>query len=227
MMHKIVVTEQAANSGDRNSIGGAPIFAQHQEHPRCKICNAEMTLFLQFDIKAEFSLPFQVGNHLLVFMCPNHNELPLVPEDYDSPELPKKYWEQDSGHYALILNRPDVEEIGVVDRFIAAKQIEFIKAEETVTDLDNFLSGSPEELKVGGVPGWLNYSVAKQCQCGGELRFTCQIPDWFGFDQTAIAPPQPHSFSATQYCLLLGNQVYILACENQCCDRALIAVCDN
>jgi hypothetical protein len=59
------------------------------------------------------------------------------------------------------------------------------------------------------------------------MQFIGQIPDSFGFVKTPDAPQQPDGFSATEYCFLLGNQVYILACSNQCHERAAIAICDN
>lgn len=55
----------------------------------------------------------------------------------------------------------------------------------------------------------------------------CQLPGGYGFEKLDDAPEQPNSFSAQEYCLFLGNIVFILACENNCKPRALFAVCDN
>jgi hypothetical protein len=41
------------------------------------------------------------------------------------------------------------------------------------------------------------------------------------------APRQPDSFSNDDYCLLLGNEVYIFACEAQCDLRAVHVVVQN
>jgi hypothetical protein len=80
---------------------------------------------------------------------------------------------------------------------------------------------------VGGVPYWINFACEPPCACGGRLRFICQIPEHFGFPKLPGAPAQPNSFSQADYCYLLGNFVYLLACDRQCDPRAAIAVCDN
>lgn len=235
-MHKIVVTDRVAQRGDRNSVGGFPILAKHQAHPRCKICDAKMALFLQFDLKPEFELSFLANSHFLAFMCPNHNDASIASQDFLSREavISDRHWEQGAGHFALILNPPDIEEtIGEYDRFIQSKQLDFVKAEETVEDWGDpeagisLLVGSEQGFKVGGTPSWFNYDCQANCCCGSKMRFIGQIPVDFGFAQTHSAPKQPDGFSSKEYCFLLGNQVYIMACGNQCHDRAAIAICDN
>ncbi len=189
-----------------------------------------MALFLQLDIQEEFDIPFQTGSHLLVFMCPTHNDIPDTPVHYGHTVLSEQFWNEDGGHFALILVPPDTSStICNSDPFIASKQLVFHAEDEEVTfnQSDDFSCGS-NDFKIGGVPGWINYAVNDAwCPCGGKMSFVCQIPDGFGFEQTDNAPEQPDSFSSTEYCLFLGNQVYILACEKQCHPNALVAVCDN
>ncbi len=229
-MHKIVVTDRVAQKGDRNSVGGFPILAQHQAHPRCKICDAKMALFLQFDLKPEFNLSFLADSHFLVFMCPNHNDAAIISQDFIDREavIPDRYWEQEAGHFALILNPPNIEEtIGDLDPFIQPKQLDFEVKEETIEDLADFEVGSEQGLKIGGTPSWFNYNCQANCSCGAKMQFISQIPVDFGFAQIPTAPKQPDGFSSTEYCFLLGNQVYFMACGNQCHERAAIAICDN
>lgn len=195
--------------------------------PRCRICDAQMALFYQLDIRAEFDVPFQQGSHLLVFMCPTHNEIPGIPAIYNDSPLPEAFWDTDDGHYALRFYRAEnLRNDGKLDEYISSHDLRFERAEEEVQDFDDFKVGS-YKFKIGGVPGWMNYSVDKNCPCGGKMSFVCQTPDGFGFRQTPTAPEQPDSFSSVKYCLFLGNHVNILACDRQCDSRALIATCDN
>jgi hypothetical protein len=235
-MHKIVVTDRVAQKGDRNSVGGFPILAQHQVHPRCKICDAQMALFLQFDLKPEFALSFLENSHFLAFMCPNHNDIPTVAQDFlnSAAIIPDRYWEQEEGHFTLILNPPNIEEtIGGCDPFIQAKQLDFVKAEETIEDWGDpeagisLIVGSEQGFKIGGTPSWFNYDCQANCSCGAKMQFIGQIPTDFGFTQIPNVPKQPDGFSSTEYCFLLGNQVYMMACSKQCHEMAAIAICDN
>ena len=186
-----------------------------------------MVLFFQLDIRSEFKIPFRERSHLLVFMCPTHNEPAELPSIYDSSQLPDSYWDADAGHYALLLFPPgDLISEGHLDEHIASYSLSFESAQEEIQNFGEFDVGS-YDFKIGGVPGWMNYRIDKLCTCGGEISFICQTPDGFGFKQTPTAPAQPDSFSYSEYCLFLGNQVYILGCNRQCDPRALIAVCDN
>jgi hypothetical protein len=235
-MYKIFITERVAQKGNRNSVGGFPILAKHQVHPRCKICDARMVLFLQFYLKPEFELSLLVNSHFLAFMCPNHNDAALMSQNFIDREavISNRYWEQEEGHFALIINPPNIEEIiGECDPFIQPKQLDFVKAEETIEDWGDpdsgisLLVGSEQGLKIGGTPSWFNYACQANCSCGSKMQFICQIPTDFGFAQIPDAPKQPDGFSSTEYCFLLGNQVYIMACGNHCHERAAIAICDN
>jgi len=226
-MHQISISSDVAATETRDSVGGTPFLADGDSVPACRLCGASMALFLQLDVRPEFGLPFAVGSHLLVFMCPKHNEIPSVPDNYDSSDLPAEFWLKDDGHYSLQLIKPGIPtSTAALDPFILARRLDFTNASESIQDFGDFERGS-DDFKIGGVPGWINYSINKSCPCGGKMSFVCQIPDGFGFQQTETAPEQPDSFSNTEYCLLLGNQVFILACDRQCNPNALIAICDN
>lgn len=226
-MHLITVTNANADTNCRDTVGGAPFMPVGVSVPRCRICNAPMVLFFQMDIRAEFEIPFKDGSHLLIFMCPTDNEATELASLYNESPLPDQYWQSDQGHYALFLFPPSLlQNDGRLDEHIASFSVSFERTVEEIHAFDDFDVGS-YDFKVGGVPGWMNYSVDKRCTCGGKMAFICQTPDGFGFKKTPTAPEQPDSFSASEYCLFLGNQVYILACDRQCDPRAVIAVCDN
>ena len=224
-MHVIKISDEAATAADRDTVGGAAYLSSNDEYPTCRWCCTEMALFLQLDIREEFDLPFHSGSHLLLFMCPTHNEIPAI--YYGKALLPEEFWNKNDGHYALILLPPGSSNIvHRLDPYIASKKLTFNRVNERVDTLEEFSYGT-HDFKIGGVPGWINYSVDASCPCGGSMRFICQIPDGFGFRQTESAPEQPDSFSSTEYCLFLGNQVYVLGCDRQCNSRAVIAACDN
>jgi hypothetical protein len=226
-MHLITVSETNAELSSRDTIGGAPFMPEGESAPQCRICNAQMGLFYQLDIRAEFELPFQPGSHLLVFMCPTHNEIPSLRAIYDDSPLPDAFWDADDGHFALRLYRPGaLRNGGRLDEYISSHILRFERAKEEIQDFGDFDVGS-YEFKIGGVPGWMNYCLDKNCPCGGKMSFVCQTPDGFGFKKTPTAPEQPNSFSSVEYCLFLGNHVNILACDRQCDPRAVIATCDN
>lgn len=226
-MHQISISPDVAGTATRNSVGGAPFLPDGDSVPTCRLCGVSMALFLQFDVRPEFGLPFAVGSHLLAFMCPKHNEIPSVPDNYDSSDLPAEFWLKDDGHYSLQLIKPDIPTSAAeLDPFILGWRLDFTTAPESVQDFGDFERGS-DDFQIGGIPGWINYAINKSCPCGGKMSFVCQIPDGFEFRQTETAPEQPDSFSNTEYCFLLGNQVFILACDRQCNPSALIAICDN
>lgn len=59
------------------------------------------------------------------------------------------------------------------------------------------------------------------------MRFVCQVPQDWRFPKRTGAPAQPDSFSAEDYCLFLGNETYLFACEAQFDPRAVHAVAQN
>ena len=223
-MHLIQVSDEQADNTCRNSVGGHPFLPAEVAVPCCRICNEEMALFLQLCIRAEFGLPFQEGSQLIVFMCPSHNECSdgVGGDETEDGRQPEKYWETVEGHYCLYLFPPGEFQPARLDKRISSRKLQFEQAEEEVQDWTDFKKGSYDS-KVGGVPGWMNYSVEEVCSCGGKISFVCQVSETEEFEAT---PEYEDDFEAP-YTLFLGNQVYILACEEQCNPRAVVAVCDN
>jgi hypothetical protein len=76
-------------------------------------------------------------------------------------------------------------------------------------------------LKLFGHPSWAQDPENHLCCCGKPMRLLLQIPESAGFDMAAGAPQQPNSFWGSQYCLFLGNELYLLACTAQCHPLAL------
>jgi hypothetical protein len=185
-----------------------------------------MVLFWQFDVREEFGLPFKPGSHFLAMMCPEHNDAALF-SPTDDALLPPRFWELDIGHYAVLLLPPGAPtQAGELDKYLQPRRIRYVKAPEEVAVPFDFASGT-DAFKVGGIPHWINFAPAWTCSCGGKMQFVGQIPDSFGFAQRPDAPEQPNSFSRTEYCYLLGNAVFFLACDRQCDPRAVMAICDN
>lgn len=226
-MHLIDISESQVTESCRNSVGGTPWLSQVDDVPRCRDCNATMALFLQFDIASEFELPFQTGSHFLAFMCPEHND--TSSPDPDATQLKSEFWKKDLGHFAVMLLPPgESTSAAPVDRFIEGREVTFKRGTEEIERFEDYdYDVGSMEFKVGGVPGWLNYAMDASCACGGKMDFLCQIPCDQPFRKRPDAPEQPDSFSSDDYCFLLGNQVYILACNRQCHPLSLVAICDN
>ena len=204
----------------RDSLGGYPILAEDQEWPTCKICQAQMVLFLQFDIRAEFELPFHPNSHLSIFMCPEHNDIPDLGDG--SGKLAERYWAENEGHYCLILNPPNIKERVFDTREphlnYCSLDMEEIEEEIEGTGMSH---GKPYDIgtqgfKIGGIPSWAQDPANNTCSCGAVMQFIGQIPENFGFVKTPEAKSQPNSISNNEYGLFLGNEVYIFGCTKQC-----------
>ena len=74
----------------RVTLSAVRVLPAEMPWPQCE-CGERMLLFLQFDVAAEFDLPFEVGSHFAVFMCPIHND---APEQFDTHMLPARHWER-------------------------------------------------------------------------------------------------------------------------------------
>lgn len=75
--------------------------------------------------------------------------------------------------------------------------------------------------KLFGRPYWLQDAEPHRCSCGAPMELIVQIPDGQGFPMAVGADEQPNSFSRTEYCIFLGNQLYVLGCTKQCDPKAL------
>jgi hypothetical protein len=207
-------------------IGGTPELPVDTEWPRCRLCDDRMVAFFEIRIPKLQGVPFQAGSRLQAFACRQHDDIagPIY-ADYaqfttasQSPKLPPNYWDITDGHYLLRLippaattHAPDHEE-RLVRNWIVAQQLS-----------DEAADG----FKLFGEPYWLHDPETHVCACGAPMKLLLQMPGNYGFDMSDAAPQQPNSFSRTQYCLFLGNQLYLLACVNECHPLALWPVLQN
>src|SRR5262245_25904881 len=83
------MTETAA-SPTRDSIGGTLFLPPGLDWPECS-CGKRMALFLQFEVRRAFGLPFNDGAQFALLMCPEHNDAPV---GWPSGSLPPDYWTQ-------------------------------------------------------------------------------------------------------------------------------------
>lgn len=211
-------------SAGRNSAGGCPILLENQDWPKCIICKAQMVLFFQIDIWKEFDLPFKPGSHLLVFMCPIHNDSPSELIMADEIKLPNEYWNKDFGHYKLILNKnPKSERTLASETHIKPGKM-ILRDEEEEVEWDGAHERGTHGFKVGGVPAWEITPRTHRCCCGAEMIFVAQVPQFFKFPRTAEAPLQPDGREKNAYNLFLGKHTYIFACKEQCTPLSLYAV---
>ena len=225
-VHYIKVEELPKDKAlGRSTVGGAPILAANQPWPQCRLCKEQMILFFQFDLKEGFDLPLKTGSHLLVFMCPVHNDEPTDISGELDRKLPDDYWQKDYGHYAVILNRPlkDEQTLAPEER-IVPRVIKFGKTLEEEIRWDGRVEVGTEGFKIGGVPAWLETPVSYDCFCGAEMILLCQVPEGFEFPRAKSAPIQKETPSRDSYLLMSGKQLYILTCKDQCSPRSLYVV---
>jgi hypothetical protein len=111
-----------------------------------------MSLYLQFDIREEFGLPFETGSHLAVFMCQAHNAMPSRQYDFFTNEagrfqdqLRANYWDHNGSEdldwprfFRLMLLKPGGEfEYLPAEEFILPCSLDFTKTEEIGTEDEN------------------------------------------------------------------------------------------
>jgi hypothetical protein len=220
--HRIKPVPVSGDDSPRDSIGGAAVLPAGMKWPHCA-CGQRMVLFFQLDVAEEFGLPFAPGSHLSIFMCPADND---APEQFRKHRLPAQIWKRrrqidgKKRFYELVLHRPGSrEQVHPVEPSLVRRGLRFDRKPEEVTGAQGF--------KVGGHPFWVQMPSYHQCACGAEMRFLCQLPENFPFRKTREAPEQADSFSRNDYCLFLGNCVYLLACEAQCDPLAVHPVVQN
>ena len=197
----------------RSSIGGNAILPPELEVPNCRNCGTKLLLFLQFDIDKAWSLPLRAGSHLVVFMCAKCNEIPCF-DEVPNGQLPTQFWNITNGHFFAAMTKPDVMgSAQPADPFLVLKELRFVQMDKE--------GHTSDTIRVGGHPFWLQYPERFICCCGSEMAFVSQIAENFRFEKQTDAPEQPDSFSANDYCLFLGNEIYIFACPNQCDPRSV------
>ena len=220
--HRIKSVPVSADDNPRNSIGGAAVLPAEMKWPCCA-CGQRMVLFFQLDVAEVFGLPFVPGSHLSVFMCPVDND---APEQFRKYRLPGQFWKRrrqidgKKRFYELVLHKPGIrEQVHTVEPHLVQRGLSFNQKPEQIAGVQGF--------KVGGHPFWVQGPNYHECACGAEMQFLCQLPENFPFRKTPNAPEQANSFSRNEYCLFLGNLVYVLACEAQCNPLAVHAVVQN
>ena len=206
--------DYSLKDSSRNSVGGSAILPKDCTVPACRRCNSKMFLFIQFDIQGAWQTAGKDRSHFVLFMCPKCNEIPSFDELSDG-KLPEKFWEVSTeGHFFTALFAPDqVEQVLAQDPILVAQKLRFESTSES--------GYIPDRICVGGKPVWLQSPEEFTCSCGSKLEFISQISENLGFEKQTDAPSQPDSFSANEYCLFLGNEVYIFACPRQCDPRSV------
>jgi hypothetical protein len=176
--------------------------------------------FLEIELPNDSSCPFQAGGRLQIFACREHDDIAgTIYSDYKpfanasrNIMLPDGYWNLSDGHYVLRLLPPSIK------TSTARREPRLISQFLVATHADD---ESEDGFKLFGRPYWLQDAETHRCSCGAPMELIVQIPDGQGFPMAVGADEQPNSFSRTEYCIFLGNQLYVLGCTKQCDPRAL------
>jgi hypothetical protein len=226
MTQRIDVLDKPPEENDFSSIGGVVRLPGDSEWPLCKMCGDRLVLFFQVMLAKHPRSGFRPGSLLQVFACRTHDDIAgTIYSDYkrfdavtQSEQLPDDYWSVSDGHYLVRLLPPNA---GAVASDLEPRLIpRGLRLQQVEDDVSSPLIG----LKLYGEPSWQQDPQSHRCSCGGGMKLLLQVPEGFGFDKTIGAPEQPNSFSHRQYCLFLGNELYLQACENQCHPQALLPV---
>jgi hypothetical protein len=181
----------------RCSIGGYPVLPSGYQWPECPKSSKKMVLFLQVDLPGDIGLG--EGMHLSIFMSPEINEIPSFEFIPKGGRLPPNFIDKREKHFKAYIFKGN----GVVsdenDQYLVYQQLE----------ISEF--GSSTDIKIGGEPDWLQDPEVPIGPNGEEFKFVLQIPEGYGFPKKPGAPEQPDSFSYNDYCLFLGNQIYVFA----------------
>src|SRR4051812_7046640 len=163
--HKIEYRPVDPTDRLRDSIGGHPYVPKGMDYPVCS-CGKRMNLYLQFDIREAFGLPFEPGSHLAVFMCEAHNDQAAALHDYfyldeatakTQDRLRANYWDfngidygdQWTKFYRLMLVKPGGEfEFLPAEGFIRPCSLNFTKVEEIGTADEDAVDEEDEEDEV-------------------------------------------------------------------------------
>ena len=218
----------AETQDPRGFIGGTPPLPAGSQWPTCRMCGDELVHFLDVELPAA-SAPFQMGSRLQVFACRTHDDIAgTIYSEYHRFEsaartkrLPDKYWELSDGHYLIRLLPPG----SALDPTRTEARLALQNLRQTrKVDSDSSLTMS---FKLFGEPSWAQSPEHHECCCGAPMQLLLQIPESTGFEMAPGAPEQPNSFSARHYCLFLGNELYLLACTQQCHPLSLWPVLQN
>ncbi len=204
--YRITIASGIPSPIERNTIGGRPVLAAGQEWPHC-FCGARMILFFQLDLPD--LPPFASGSHLAAFQCPDHNDAVLPPA---TEQLPDEYWNAPINvggqFWRIIFNRPGLEVIAEdADPYLRAAGLEVVRIDDPVSDGAGAIG-----WKIGGTPSWAQSPEHYRCSCGADMVFLCQVPVNHAFATQPDQAEQPGWFSAREYAMFLGNEIYIHAC---------------
>ncbi|OAI40852.1 hypothetical protein AYO40_04120 [Planctomycetaceae bacterium SCGC AG-212-D15] len=223
-----VVNTQAQDP--RGFVGGKPSLPVDSEWPACRMCRERLVHFLDLELPRSKDLLFKAGSRLQIFACREHDDIAgTIYSDYKrfatvtaSRGLPKNYWNVTDGHYLIRLLSPSAAVVPAAsgEARLALRNLELRQMRDSSAD-------PHQSFKLFGYPFWVQDVEDHLCCCGAPMRLLLQVPDGFGFDMEVGAPEQANSFSHTQYCLFLGNYVYLLACEQQCHPLAILPVLQN
>lgn len=207
-------------------IGGSPGLPVGSDWPHCRLCDAEMVAFADVVLPQNSPGTFRAGSRIQIFACREHDDIAGTPfsgysrfaEASRRNRLPADYWLITDGHYLIRFVPPSVE--------VSQSQRETRLLAQFV-NLSVSAKDDADGFKLFGTPYWLQDPEPHLCSCGAPMELLIQIPDGQGFPMTKDAEEQPNSFSATQYCIFLGNQLYLFGCAQQCHPLALWPILQN
>lgn len=214
------------SNGACGTIGGKPSLPVGSEWPVCRLCNEPLVSFFDLVLPKAKDSPFVAGSRLQIFACGQHDDITgTIYSDYSqfdqaakSHKLPRAYWELSDGHYLLRMLPPTqaVQEADAQNRL-----------QQQYLQLESWRDQPSEDLKLFGEPDWIQDDEEHTCACGQPMKLLLQVPDGMGFPMAKDAQQQPSSYSASKYCLFLGNQLYLLGCTAHCNPLALWPVLQN
>lgn len=212
----------------RSSLGGYPILPVSEAWPVCGDagCRRKMSLFLQIDIEPSFGLSVPAGSVLSIFQCIAHDD-PLEPVDLIAPKneeaLAPDYWNRT--YSALFLAAPD-RQLQLAEREPHVEYAGLASQRESEPPARSAEALNFKNIKVGGVPFWVQKPRQWRCSCGAKMSFLCSVPENTFFPCVAGSPAQPGG-RAGRYFLFLGLSIYVFACSARCHPRALIPILQN
>lgn len=206
----------ATTQDPRGFIGGVPSLPTDSVWPSCRMCGEHLVHFIDLEVPDGVP-PFKARSRLQIFACRQHDDIAgTIYSNYKSfdsvarsKRLPDRYWEISDGHYLLRLLPPNaIVKCGSVETRLTLQNLQPTRRDDSEVE-------PLGTLKFFGHPSWAQDPEEHLCCCGEPMRLLLQIPDGAGFAMAARAPQQPNSFSPSQYCLFLGNELYLLACTAQ------------
>ncbi len=220
------VNFSANQTGACGQVGGNPGIPVGDSWPRCNLCNAEMIAFIEVILPETDAGVFKQGSRLQIFACREHDDIAgTIYADYTLfdriariEKLPPEYWRTTDGHYLVRLLPPSQAITSTRNESRLVQQFVTLNPAPTESDLG---------LQLFGSPFWLQDPESHICSCGAPMELLIQIPEGQGFAMAKGAEEQPNSFSATQYCIFLGNQLFLFGCTKQCNPLALWPVLQN